>query len=301
MSSKIKSQRLLDIVICASRAAARVVRRITASKGYLCPAEIPKDNETGAYHSAPALDWAAQSAIEKVLHSSQRGCLVVSEESLPSQQAISTYKGGLCFVVDPLDGSTFAKRRIPMSSSSVCAYSLAENKPIASAVTDVFLDKTYYTADHIEGSWVVSGKTNRRIFTSQCPSIQSAACTALGTRPDRLDCLVRQTALISDVCWLLNSGGALDICRVAAGDIDATIEFAKGFRIWDTAAAAHILRKAGGQFSTPDQLPIRLTTEPRTRFCFIAAATEKLFEEIADRIVWPGEATTPKTPPKGRL
>ena len=300
MLPNLESRRLLEIVIRASQAAAQVVRKITSMKSYRCPNDGLGDAGVDDYHRAPPLDQAAQAAIEGVIRPVNSDCLIISEESLPSHSAISEFKGDLCFVVDPLDGSAFAKRRIPLASSSVCAYSLKEGSPIASAVTDVFIGKTYYAARHTDGAWAVLGRDRVRIFTSGCSCLRLSACSAFGTHPDRLSALVEQREFVRRVGWLLNSGGALDICRVAAGDLDASVEFAKGFRIWDIAAAAHILHTAGGEFGTPDHSQIPLTQEPRTRSCFIAAATAELFDEITRCITWRAGAAQPGPSNKAR-
>jgi myo-inositol-1(or 4)-monophosphatase len=39
--------------------------------------------------------------------------------------------------------------------------------------------------------------------------------------------------------------GSISLCHVAAGFTDATIEFAKGFAIWDLAPGHYILPAAG--------------------------------------------------------
>jgi len=80
---------------------------------------------------------------------------------------------------------------------------------------------------------------------------------------------------------------SLDICRVAAGDLDATVEVAKGFRIWDLIAAAHMLENAGGCFRLSDGGRIRVPLDCRRRFRFIAAPSEVLWTELNEAIEWP--------------
>jgi fructose-1,6-bisphosphatase/inositol monophosphatase family enzyme len=199
--------------------------------------------------------------------------------------------GDICFIADPLDGSAFARQRIPLASSSLCAYSRSLVRPVASVVTDVFLGITYLAADHLSGAFYEHDDWDFQIVTSGCNKLANAKCTALGAQPKRFKIMASQERFCSSVQWLLNTGGALDICRVAAGDLDVAVEFAKGFRIWDVAAAGHILKRAGGVFAMPDGcdivLPEKLDKSSLAkRSKFIAAANEALFAQIQEFIDW---------------
>ncbi|MGA1389736.1 MAG: inositol monophosphatase family protein, partial [Ilumatobacteraceae bacterium] len=63
-----------------------------------------------------SVDLAADTAALEVLHSA--GCAVLSEES----QITGEWKpGGLMVVMDPLDGSTNASKRVPWYATALCA------------------------------------------------------------------------------------------------------------------------------------------------------------------------------------
>ena len=96
-----------------------------------------------------------------------------------------------------------------------------------------------------------------------------ASLAVLASYAKRFNALNRNGGLVEHVKWMLSNCGAIEICRVAAGDLDVAVEFAKGFRIWDVAAAAHILEKAGGKFRAPAGHKIFLTSQPDERFQFV--------------------------------
>ena len=276
------ADRLLELVKRASRHAAKAVRTVAWSASYYAG---PNRRYLGAddHHAAPLLDQTAQQAIVDVLDTLDNYVLV-SEEVPGHILCKGKDQGDLCFIADPLDGSAFARQRIPLASSSLCAYSRAASRPLASAVTDVFLDVTYFAAGHLDGAFSEIEGRRLRITTSGCSELGNASCAALGAQPERFMALASQERLTSSIRWLLNTGGALDVCRVAAGDLDIAVEFAKGFRIWDLAAAGHILEQAGGVFATPEGERITLSSKPDQRYKFIAAATRTLFTRAQEVI-----------------
>lgn len=275
------SQKLLETVIQATQEAASTVKGTVWSDEYYQNTAARHYRGADAHHVAIGLDGLAHNVVLRVIGASFPSSFVISEEDPPSSETTEHNKEDICFIADPLDGSAFAAKCIPLASSSLCAYSLSEQRPIASAVTDVFLGVTYFTAEHLDGAWCIQDQKRLRLRPSSCERLDQAACSALATQPVRFAALAAQTDLIQNVAWLLNSGGAIDICRVAAGDLDATIEFAKGFRIWDIAAGAHILSKARGCFGQlKDGKPILLMPSRQQRFPFIAAATPALFEQL---------------------
>jgi myo-inositol-1(or 4)-monophosphatase len=84
--------------------------------------------------------------------------------------------------------------------------------------------------------------------------------------------------------------GSVSLCHVAAGFTDATIEFAKGFAIWDLAPGHYILHAAGGTILTLDGQPLLLdhgldtladiakAMAPRQKF--VAAGKTRLAQQI---------------------
>ena len=238
------------------------------------------------HHAAPILDPVAQGVLLHAMDELFDEYVIMGDEIAGGQIMKGRDTGDLCFIADALDGSAFARHRIPLASCSLCAYSRSDRRAIASAVTDILLGLTYYTADHLDGAYLEFAGTGYPIHPSGCTRIEAASCAVLAAQPDRLFALASQERLIQSVRWVLNSCGAIMICRVASGDLDFAAEFAKGFRIWDVAAASHVLEKAGGVFRDSKGKRIVLSANLGERNPFIAAATQALFDQVQDTIRW---------------
>jgi len=84
------------------------------------------------------------------------------------------------------------------------------------------------------------------------------------------------------------------LCHVAAGFTDATVEFAKGFAIWDLAPGHYILHAAGGTTLTLNGEPLPLdhalttlddiTQAMAPRQTFVAAASSRLARQILNTL-----------------
>ncbi|HEY3607296.1 MAG TPA: inositol monophosphatase family protein, partial [Pseudonocardiaceae bacterium] len=132
-------------------------------------------------------------------------------------------------------------------------------------------------------------------------NLSEALITNYLMRPDeRFGPLARQQQFLEALSAPSDSGkkkgrigvdfGSVSLCHVAAGFTDATIEFAKGFAIWDLSPGHYILHAAGGividlhgtvipldyQFGTLTDI----ATAMNTRRKFIAAGNAKLADEI---------------------
>jgi len=282
-----KTESLLEVVMAVTKFVASKVREVVWSKSHYEHHQSQRYIGDDDYHVDPVLDEIADTTTRDVLGSLVKDNFVlITEEETGHLVQKGCDSGDICFISDPLDGSAFARHRIPIASSSLCAYSRKESRAVASAVTDIFLDITYYTAEHLEGAYLEKGGVTYKIRPSECRRLEEASSTSLGAQPQRFSFLRSQPDFTSSVRWLLNTGGALDICHVAAGDLDLSVEFAKGFRIWDIAAAGHILEKAGGYFRTPERKRIKLLKKLDQRYRFIASATEALFIQVQRKINW---------------
>jgi fructose-1,6-bisphosphatase/inositol monophosphatase family enzyme len=88
--------------------------------------------------------------------------------------------------------------------------------------------------------------------------------------------------------------GSVSLCHAAAGFTDATVEFAKGFAIWDLAPGHYILHAAGGTTLTLNGEPLPLDHALTTlddiaramapRRTFVAAANPRLAQQILNTL-----------------
>jgi len=279
---------LAEIVVEATRAAAAAVRRLAWSEPHAeYRASTPPGGEA-SLHSAPVLDQAADSAMLEALDRSLDNYYLIGEEAPGRVLCRGRDPGDLCFIADPLDGSGFAYRRVPLACAALCAYSRLDNEPIASAVTDVFLDGKYVAAAHLDGAYLLLDGEPHRLAVSGQSLLGEASCAILAQHPARLAAFVHQARLMNGVRWFINNCGTIELCRIAAGDLDVGVEFAKGYHIWDVIAGCHILEQAGGVLRSPQGSPIRLPPDPETRQMFVAAATQELYAAAVSAVDWPG-------------
>jgi len=285
--------KLLDAVISGTSNTASAIRDLVWGQEDVEGTANWREAGSEAHHTAKVLDEVAQQVVVETLSGRFTDFVLVSEELPQNVKVYGKDDGDLCFIADPLDGSAFARHRIPLASSSLCAYSREESRPIASAVTDVYLGVTYFTAENIDHAYLLRNGKKSPLVTSSCMALAEASMAVLATYGKRFDALSKQSRLTKTVKWMLSNCGAIEICRVAAGDLDVAVEFAKGFRIWDVVAAAHIIEKSGGKLRTPSGHRILLQLDEQNkpvrtdeRVTFIAASTEELFREIRDVIEW---------------
>lgn len=205
-----------------------------------------------------AVDLRADAAALAVLHAA--GCCVMSEESgftVPDGGG-----GGLTVVLDPLDGSTNASRRVPWYATALCA---VDSRGMRASVV----------ANQAAGSdrwWATRGggalRNGASVRASGCASMSEAVVGVSGLPHERPG-WAQFRAL---------GAAALDICLVASGSLDAWIDFNR-HGAWDYLASLLVLREAGGaDVELEGRDPIALGhAERRT---VLVAATPSLLDEV---------------------
>ena len=229
----------------------------------------------GAHPAQYAHDRTADSAALAVL--ARAGLAVLSEESghapaiarLAGVPGGARAAGGVTVVVDPIDGSTNAGRRLPWWSTSLCA--VDADGPFVGLVHD-----------HASGAryWAVRGGG------------------AFVRRPGEPtpDHLVRASApplresVISLAGWPPRHGGwaqfraygslALELCAVAEGTLDGHVQFVcDEVAPWDYLAGALVCREAGA--AVVDAFGRDLVVlEHATRRTPVAARSAALLDEL---------------------
>lgn len=205
----------------------------------------------------------------------------------------------LFFIIDPIDNTDGAIHGSP-AYTAVSIYQRSANTVIAAAVGDFLQREIYYADEELPGAcrYRVAQTIDEDERTELKPSARTelpgSYITLYTLKPQRLLEAARAKDLINQLgphgridCI----GGAAALCKVAAGSLDAAIEFAKGFQVYDLFPGAYILSKAGGvcpcldtgnavslalSFDAQDQLSDIL----RGRQRFVAAATETLSRKI---------------------
>ncbi|UMP03306.1 inositol monophosphatase family protein [Amycolatopsis sp. EV170708-02-1] len=211
----------------------------------------------------------------------------------------------LCVLVDPLDTSELAVRGL-YGYTHIMVYSRSLARPIVSVIGDIFHHIQLYIgardAQGVDRAFMVTADSTEYVLDrpSQA-SLSQALVTNYLMRPDtRFVSLAQQrdflAALSAPSAGDKKKGrigvdfGSVSLCHVAAGMTDATVEFAKGFAIWDLAPGHYILHAAGGAVIDLHGRPIPLdygfhsladigaAMDPRQKF--IAAGSASLADEI---------------------
>ncbi len=148
---------------------------------------------------------------------------------------------GVCWIIDPLDGTVNYLHRYPAFGISVGVE--VDNVGVVGVVYDTYHQQVY--------SGLVDDKAmcdEEKISVSDCDSLQNALI-ATGFLPNR-EIRVRQgkilTEILPNVLDIRRSGSPIiDLCRVASGVIDGFYEF--GLKKWDIAAGSVIAQAAGAK------------------------------------------------------
>lgn len=212
----------------------------------------------------------------------------------------------LCVLVDPLDTSELAVRGLH-GYTHVMVYSRSLARPIVSVIGDIFHHIQLYIGARddsgIDRAFMVTADSVEYILDQPWQvKLSQALITNYLMRPDeRFLPLAQQDDFLQALsvpsgCDNKKKGrigvdfGSVSLCHVAAGFTDATIEFAKGFAIWDLSPGHYVLHAAGGTVIDLRGEPIPLdyhldsladiATAMNPRQKFIAASNASLADEI---------------------
>ncbi len=213
----------------------------------------PAGTKPGQYR----LDLAADQAALPVLHGA--GLAVLSEESGVTGDGPS----GLLAVIDPVDGSTNAHRRVPFYATSICV--LDEQGPRVGVVVNQATGARYAA---VRGGG--ADKDGQRLATSGCTDL-GRAIVGISGFPGHHPGWAQYRAL---------GAASLECCAVAEGVLDAYLVVGKSTLYgWDYLAGLLICREAGASEAERDDrdLVVRDASSRRP----IVAATPSLAARLA--------------------
>lgn len=174
------------------------------------------------------LDLAADGAVLEVLAGAEVG--VLSEES-----GLTGADSEVVVVVDPVDGSTNASRGIPWYACSLCA--VDSEGPWVALVVNLATGVSHRAVRGGGARRAEPGGGPEPIATSDTTALRDALVLLNGHPPAHLGW--RQYRSLGAT--------ALDLCAVADGSADATIDCTRdALGPWDYMAAMLILTEAGG-------------------------------------------------------
>ena len=212
----------------------------------------PRTGRPGQYEIDVVADAAAMAVLDEA------GVGVLSEES-----GLRRGDADVLVVMDPVDGSTNASRRIPWYATSLCA--VDADGPLAALVVNQATGERF---EAVRGGGArVDG---RPISPSDATSLDTSV-VALSGFPPRYLGWKQYRAL---------GAAALDLCAVAAGRVDAYLDCSRDAHgPWDYLGAALVCAEAGASIVDADgrDLVCRLHADRRTP---VAAATPALLEQV---------------------
>lgn len=206
-----------------------------------------------------SVDLAADAAALAVLHGA--GCAVLSEESQITGEWVP---GGLMVVMDPLDGSTNASKRVPWYATALCV--LDDQGMRASLVVNQASGRDRYWATRGGGAF----HNGIRLQVSQMNPLRDSVVGISGL-PSFRPGWGQFRAL---------GAAALDICLVATGALDGWIDF-NSHGVWDYLASILVCQEAGvtvEEFQGRD-LVVTQYAEKRTP---LVASSRELLSELRD-------------------
>lgn len=213
-----------------------------------------------------AIDLVADQAALAVLE--EAGLGVLSEES-----GLHRPGSALTAVIDPVDGSTNASRRVPWYATSICV--VDENGPRVAVVANLAGGDRYF-AVRGEGAW----KGPTRLRASGCTELRRALVALSGFPPRHLGWAQFRAF----------GAAALEMCAVADGSLDAfTAAGAAHLAPWDYMGGVLVCEEAG---ATVRDLGGRdlVVLETSARRAVAAAATDQLLGELERAVAWPADA-----------
>lgn len=203
-----------------------------------------------------SVDLRADAAALEVLHSA--GCAVLSEESGRTGE---WHDDSIIVVMDPLDGSTNASRRVPWYATALAAVDTSGHR--ASLVANQFSNENRWTAVRGGGAF----HNGEKIRPSSCGRLADAVVGVSGV-PKKHPGWAQFRAL---------GAAALDICLVAQGTLDAWVDLSS-HGVWDYLASVHICAEAGALIGELNGRDLIVTSHEERRSP-IVAATSSLFDE----------------------
>jgi fructose-1,6-bisphosphatase/inositol monophosphatase family enzyme len=188
---------------------------------------------------------------------------VLSEES-----GLTATDRSRIVVVDPIDGSTNASRRIPWYATALC---VVDDAGPAVALVVNQATGTRFEAVRGGGAWAMPG--DRSLAPSGRRALAGAVVGVSG-RPE------------GDWGWWQYrslGAGALDVALVASGSLDGFVDLGDDAHgVWDYLASTLICAEAGAP--TADALGRDLVVlDPLARRTPVAAATPELLEALLER------------------
>ncbi|MEM2109401.1 MAG: inositol monophosphatase family protein [Candidatus Odinarchaeota archaeon] len=221
------------------------------------------------------IDKIAEDITMKIIEEEEVPTYLISEEV--GEKVIGEGEPEIFIVLDPVDGTRNALQRIPFFSTSLALGEYKDSIRTSSVnvalVKDIYSNTTFH-AERGKGSY----EDGKRINTS---SVSKADNSLISLYAYRANINFDKYVKITRAAKIRTLGSqALELCYVAAGRIDACIDFRGVSRVVDISAAKLILEEAGGLFRDINGLEFNPSLKHASTFSFIAAPNSAYLADL---------------------
>jgi fructose-1,6-bisphosphatase/inositol monophosphatase family enzyme len=226
------------------------------------------------------IDDVAEKAIINTIKERISNAILISEE-------IGLVKFGnnvkCIFIIDPLDGSTNAIRGYNCFSGSIAVSYDWNSSNIFAGMVMNYVTGDIFSAKKGEGAYL----NNKKVHPSNIKKIEEAMIALdLNIRKKIPGYAKRISPIIENSKYIRFLGtDALEISFVSAGICDAFIDLRGFLRLTDFAAAAFIVKEAGGIVLNDKREPLNIIINRNARSSIIAASTIDLYNDILNHII----------------
>ncbi len=203
-------------------------------------------------------------------------CVVLGEEC--GRVELSSQPKGFV-IMDAIDGSANAVRGIPFFC---CSLAFATNDKISSITDGVVTDLTsgdMYWASKGKGAFLNENKIH---VIDKVPIYRIVGINMSGASPELVQRL--QYVFQSHNHTRHFGANALEMAMFARGLFDIFIDLRDKIRIQDMAAGYLLVKEAGGLILDANLQPLDSDLSYQTRLSFIAAANQKILDDIMSQI-----------------
>lgn len=225
------------------------------------------------------IDDIAEKAIFNSIKEKIPDAIFVSEEAgLVKLSNIEKY----IFIVDPLDGSTNAIRGYSCFSGSIAVSSNWNSSNIFAGIVMNYVTGDIFSAIKGNGAYL----NGKKVKPSNIKKVEEAMIALdLNIRKKIPGYSKRISSIIENSKYIRFLGtDALEIAFVSAGICDAFIDLRGSLRLIDFAAAAFIVKEAGGIVMNDKGEPLNIKIDRNARSSIIAASTIDLYNDILNHI-----------------
>jgi myo-inositol-1(or 4)-monophosphatase len=222
------------------------------------------------------IDLMAEKTVIDVLKRRKVNATIIGEEC-------GRIEGKEGFVImDGIDGTANATRGIPFYCCSLAYATEFRLSSVTDAAVMDLVTGDLYHASKGKGAYL----NGRRIRTKKASDELAVGMNVSGIGTD---IVARLSPVMSKVKHARQLGAiALELCFVARGRLDASVDLRGKLRPTDIAAACLIVKEAGGQIHCGDGRDVGAEDfGVDTRLSLVATANKKTFDEMSVALCWP--------------